>query len=157
MIKRKKELNFDQEYPISQFQICPFEKLKVGDSSLIHPLRNEGYEYVIGVMDAKNNRVIEIANGHSYKYIEMISGYMLNKQRIIDNKRYAICPVYVSKYELTNDEIKRINEITRKLSNNEEFIDGNYVMTNSEYRDSIIEYKNQEKQRFKIKKKIKGK
>lgn len=140
MKKKNRIADIGKNYDIYKYQICPFERLKIGESTLIHPLRNEGYEYVTCVRDAKNNRVIEIINGHSYKYIEMMSGYMLNKQRIIDNKRYAICPIYMPLYELTDDEIRKIKEIENKLDNNEEFIDGNYILTNSEYRDCVQEY-----------------
>ena len=61
--------SLDRRYSIKRLQICPFEKIKCGEANLIHPIRNEGYGFVLCVCDLAHERVIEIVNGHSYKYI----------------------------------------------------------------------------------------
>ena len=70
---------------------------------------------------------------------------MLNKKRIIDQKRYAICPLDVSDRELSSEEIDRIKIIMDKLDNEKEngvteFIDGNYIMINEDYKKTIESY-----------------
>lgn len=143
MIKfRRRKENLDNSYLVQKLQICPFEKIKCGDEYLIHPLRNDGYEYVLCVCDFENNRVIDIMFQNQYRYIELLSAYMLNKEKIINQKRYAIRPLNVNEYELSNEEIIKLNNIQKKLklekkTNIPQFINGNYVLNNEEYKELV--------------------
>lgn len=155
-MKRKKKVKMDRSYVVKKLQICPFEKIIYGQDNWFHPLRNEGYDYVLCVCDFANKRVIEIINEHAYKYIELVAGCMIRKERIINQERYAICPIDVCEYDLSNEEIKKINEIQKKLkeekeTNTPKFINGNYILRNEEYKEIIN--KEKEKSFVKVKRK----
>ena len=142
----------NQRFTVTDVFICP-----------IHYKGNDSFEPDFDypkrrcVVDRERGIVVDVKTKLKYDYIETMSFiYFLNEshKKIKNDKRVGIYAL--QKISPITDNLKEIEEIITRLKNGEDFVDGNDVLDNKQYLESIKEeYKITAQQSKKNRKKVK--
>ena len=127
-----------EKFELCELQICPFERLTVNNIPYLKPLRNE-YPYRLCILDRNNSIAIDIETNYLYEYIEMsvIHFYGTSFMKIKGDNRYAILRLPANTMcEVTNDTLKKANDIRDILNIGKVFENGN-VINNEDYLSQI--------------------
>lgn len=125
------------KYNICELQICPFDIIDTKKGRYFKADRNN-FPYRLCVFDEESKRVIDVKTETSYEYIEMSLMYFIGNEakRIEPGKRYAILPLNVNFKKYSNKDYKKAQDIIRRLTSGEEFVDGN-ITSNEDYLNLI--------------------
>lgn len=149
MRKNKKKQNDELvRFELLKIQICPFVSINDLNRKFVRPLRNDGYPYVICVLDKKNNIVIDLDMLLKYDYIDVHYSFRAGFEgKFKEGYRYAICPINLDKQEKTDAVIEKAKYVVDCLCEEKDVFDnGNIVLSNQEYKNELEVISNQKKE-----------
>ncbi len=142
----------NQRFTVTNVSICPIHDKGNGafQPDFDYPIRK-------CIVDRERGIVVDIKTKLKYDYIETMSFiYVLNDsyKKLKKDKRFGIYAV--QNISPITENLQEIEEIIEKLKNGEDFVDGNDVLDNKQYLESIKEeYEKSIQQSKKIRKKVK--
>ena len=122
----------NSKYDIVILRICPFNML--GGINILPDLN---YPARLCVLDREKGFAIDVETGLKYDYLETISRLYIDSMasKIFNSRRVAIpCKLNCNTVKINK---RKASKIIIGLSQDEEFLDGNLVLDNEKYLETI--------------------
>jgi len=131
----------DKNYKIVKMHICSFERKNGG---LIFDMNK--YPERLCVYDKQNKFVIDVETSHRYPYVRILHMrdiYHKEDAKMLTPDKRVGCMEYATFIDdISKEELKECKNIIKLLQSGKTFPDGNQILSNEQYLETINNQKN---------------